>query len=75
MIINPGEDAIPNRYRAKVSGMNFRGDHTLVHLLLASGAQLEAKVPNSQAEVGFGSDGDVEVGWHARHCRALDPPA
>ena len=75
LVINPGDDATPNRYRAKVSGMNFRGDHTLVHLLLASGTQLEAKVPNSQAEGGFGVDGDVEVGWQARHCRALDPPA
>jgi putative spermidine/putrescine transport system ATP-binding protein len=75
LVINPGDDATPNRYPAKVSGMNFRGDHTLVHLLLTSGTQLEAKVPNSQAEGGFGFDGDVEVGWHAHHCRALDPPA
>ncbi len=74
LVVNPGDDVAPNRFRAKVSEMNFRGDHTLVHLLLPSGTRLEAKVPNAQAEVGFGPDGDVEVGWHARHCRALDPP-
>jgi putative spermidine/putrescine transport system ATP-binding protein len=75
LIINPEENPVLNRYRATVTGMNFRGDHTLVHLILASGTQLEAKIPNSQAEGGFGSDDEVEVGWHARHCRALDPPA
>ena len=75
LIINPGENPALNRYRARVTGVDFRGDHTLVHLLLPSNTQLEAKVPNSQAEGGFGSDDEVEVGWHTHHCRALDPPA
>jgi hypothetical protein len=55
--------------------MEFRGDHTLVHLHLSSGTRLEAKIQNSQAESSLGADDEVEVCWHARHCRALDPPA
>jgi putative spermidine/putrescine transport system ATP-binding protein len=74
LIFNPDELRVPNRYKAKIDGMDFRGDHTLVHLRLPSGTQLEAKIPNGQAEDGFGSSDDVEVGWHAAHCRALDPP-
>jgi putative spermidine/putrescine transport system ATP-binding protein len=74
LIFNPAE-TVPNRYKARIVGMDFRGDHTLVHLRLASGTQLEAKVPNGQAENGFGSDDDIEVGWQATHCRALDPPS
>ena len=75
LLINPGEDDELNRFKASVVGMDFRGDHTLLHLRLSSGTQLEAKIANSLAENGFGSDGNIEVGWHARHCRALDPPA
>jgi hypothetical protein len=54
--------------------MDFRGDHTLLHLRLASGTYLEAKIPNARVEDGFGTDDEIEVGWQARHCRALDPP-
>jgi len=75
LVINPDEDDELNRFKASVLGMDFRGDHTLLHLRLASGTQLEAKISNALAENGFGSDGSVEVGWRARHCRALDPPA
>lgn len=74
LLVNPGEDANLNRFKASLLGMDFRGDHTLVHLRLASGTQLEAKVANALAENGFGSEDNIEVGWHARHCRALDPP-
>ncbi len=74
LIVNPEELQVTNRYKATVSGMDFRGDHTLVRLRLASGTQLEAKIPNGQAENGFGSDNEIEIGWQARHCRALDPP-
>lgn len=75
LIIGPEEDPTLNRYKASVLGMDFRGDHTLVHLRLGSGIELGAKIPNGQAESGFGSDDMVEVAWHARHCRALDPPS
>jgi len=74
LIVSPGEMQVTNRYKATVLGTNFRGDHTLVHLRLASGTLLEAKIPNGQAEDGFGSEDAIEVGWQARHCRALDPP-
>ena len=74
LVFNPGEEQMRNRYKAKVLSMDFRGDHTLVHLRLASGAQLEAKIPNGQASNGFGPDGEVEIGWRTEHCRALDPP-
>lgn len=75
VVVNPGDDDVRNRYRARINGMDFRGDHTLVHLRLASGALMEAKVPNEQAENGLASHDEIEIGWHARHCRALDPPA
>lgn len=74
LIFNPDE-SVANRYKARIVGMDFRGDHTVVHLRLPSGTQLEAKVPNGQAENGFGSDDDIAIGWQAAHCRALDPPA
>ena len=73
--VNPGDGAPANRYKARIQGMEFRGDHTLVHLRLTSGTQLEAKVANSQAESDLASGDEVEVAWHSRHCRALDPPA
>ena len=75
LIIDPDETQVPNRYKARVVGMDFRGDHTLLHLRLASGTHLEAKIPNGRVEDGFGSDDEIEVGWQARHCRALDPPS
>lgn len=75
LIFNPDEMRVPNRYKAKIQGMDFRGDHTLVHLRLTSGTQLEAKIPNGQSEGGFGSNDEVEVGWQSAHCRALDPPS
>jgi putative spermidine/putrescine transport system ATP-binding protein len=75
LIGNRGENPALNRYNARVMGVNFRGDHTLVHLILASGTEMEAKVPNAQAEGGFGSDGKIAIGWQTVHCRALDPPA
>ena len=74
LIIDPDETQAPNRYKARVVGMDFRGDHTLLHLRLASGTHLEAKIPNGRVEDGFGSDDEIEVGWQTRHCRALDPP-
>lgn len=74
LMVNPGAAEPQNRYKARLAGMDFRGDHTLAHLELASGTRLEAKIPNEQAESGLGAGDDVEVGWHTRHCRALDPP-
>jgi putative spermidine/putrescine transport system ATP-binding protein len=75
LVFNPSESEVPNRYKAKIVGMDFRGDHTLVHLRLASGTPLEAKISNAQAEGGFGADGEIDVGWSSAHCRALDPPS
>jgi putative spermidine/putrescine transport system ATP-binding protein len=75
LVIDPGENSDLNRFKARVLGVDFRGDHTLVHLILASGTEMEAKIPNAQAEGGFGSDEEIEVAWQTRHCRALDPPA
>ena len=74
LIVNPDELAALNRYKATVLGMDFRGDHTVLHLRVASGTLLEAKIPNGQADDGFANNGEIEIGWHARHCRALDPP-
>ena len=74
LVFDPEEGQIANRYKAKVLGMDFRGDHTNVHLRLPSGMQLEAKIPNGLASDGFGPDGDVYIGWQSEHCRALDPP-
>jgi putative spermidine/putrescine transport system ATP-binding protein len=73
LVLNPEQGQVPNRYKAKVLGTDFRGDHTLVHLRLASGTQLEAKIPNAQASNGFGADRDIEIGWQTEFCRALDP--
>jgi len=75
LFINPVEGAVPNRYKATVLGTDFRGDHSVVHLLLASGTPLEAKISNEQADHGFTTGDDVEVGWSEQHCRALDPPS
>ena len=33
LVINPDEGAGPNRYKATVLGTDFRGDHSVVHLL------------------------------------------
>jgi putative spermidine/putrescine transport system ATP-binding protein len=74
LIFNPDEMQVPNRYKAKVLSMDFRGDHTVVHLRLASETLLEAKIPNAQAENGFGTESVIEIGWRSEHCRALDPP-
>ena len=74
LIFNPDEMQVPNRYKAKVLSMDFRGDHTVVHLRLASETLLEAKIPNAQAENGFGTESEIEIGWRSEHCRALDPP-
>ena len=52
-------------------GMEFRGDHTLVHLHLASGTRLEAKVQNSQAESGLGNNDEVEVGYNANYLQEV----
>ena len=74
LVFNPDEGEMSNRFEAKVLSMDFRGDHTVVHLRLASGTPLEAKIPNGLASDGFGPDGDVNIGWQTEHCRALDPP-
>ena len=75
LIIDPDEMQVPNRYNARIQSMDFRGDHTLLHLSLASGTPLEAKIANGQAENGFGSNDEIQIGWQAQHCRALDPPS
>lgn len=74
LVVRPDGTPTRNRYKARISGTDFRGDHTLVHLQLVSGTRLEAKVSNQIAEDGIGTDEEVEVGWHVRDCRALDPP-
>jgi len=73
VLVNPGPEYDVNRFKATVTALSFRGDHTLLRLKLASGTELTAKIggggDNSVPDTGE----SVEVAWQPRYCRALDP--
>ena len=61
-----------NQFPARVESIAFLGDHLVVHALVAGRTRYLLRIPNI---VGHGAllEGDeIDVGWAAADCRALD---
>jgi putative spermidine/putrescine transport system ATP-binding protein len=66
----PGTLATDNRVRGHVLERIYHGDHHKVRLRLEGDSEFVLRIASTTE---LASDGLVELGWQAEHCRALDP--
>ncbi|MGF1750020.1 ABC transporter ATP-binding protein [Vibrio cionasavignyae] len=73
IILRPYGADIPNRLVGRVEEMIYHGDHFRLIIDVADLTRLVVKVPNS-SEHGLGVElgEEVELGWRAEDCHALD---
>ncbi len=73
LVINPHQSNHPNRFRAKVLELIYLGDHNRYRVSLAGNDEFVIKLPNDEAAAAVREGDEIEVCWHSRHCKALDP--
>ncbi len=72
LAINPGSADYRNRFRARVLELIYLGDTNRYRVDLAGSTQFVIKIPNSEGTPVVNAGDEIDVCWHARHCKALD---
>lgn len=72
VLINPSADACDVVVQARVRDVTYLGDHLRVRMTAFGEQQIVVKVPNASKHRVVGADLDVQIGWRAEDCHALD---
>jgi putative spermidine/putrescine transport system ATP-binding protein len=70
--INPGGISLANQFKAVVREVIYFGDHNRIRLAMLGRDDFTARIPASAATGTLQPGQEVEVGWSAEHCRALE---
>ena len=73
LAINPGPSDHPNRFKARIIESIYFGDYNRYRVSLAGNDDFVIKVPNDELSIPKNRGDEIEVCWHSRYCRALDP--
>ncbi|MFQ6016584.1 MAG: ABC transporter ATP-binding protein [Kiloniellaceae bacterium] len=75
VVLNPDGGHCQNIFHARIEELIYLGDHTRVRVSLSETASdFVVKVPLHEGRHGFRVGKEIEIGWPAEHCRALDAP-
>lgn len=72
VLINPSVGACDVVVPARVTDVTYLGDHLRVRMVAFGEEQIVVKVPNASRERVVGADHDVQIGWRAADCHALE---
>ena len=75
VLIAPDEPEVDNALVGRVAELIYLGDHIRVRLSVAGNDEFVVKIPNTDQRVALREGMEVELGWAADDCRALDAPA
>ncbi|MDE0810232.1 MAG: ABC transporter ATP-binding protein [Alphaproteobacteria bacterium] len=70
--INPGDSSLANQFKAVVREVIYFGDHNRIRLAMLGRDDFTARIPASAATGTLQPGQEIEVGWSADHCRALE---
>ena len=70
--INPANGQFANVFDARVEEQIYLGDHMRTRVNVCGHDDFIVKVPNAAGHVHITPGDQVEIGWHAEDCRALD---
>jgi putative spermidine/putrescine transport system ATP-binding protein len=73
-VLGPEAARLENCFAGRVLELIYHGDHVRARLALLGHEDFIVKIPNRGALDGLAAGVDVEVGWRAGDCRALDAP-
>ena len=74
VVIAPAEDGTDNSIVGRVQELIYLGDHIRARLAVAGNDEFVVKIPNTERQVALREGMDVDLGWAADDCRALDAP-
>ena len=74
VLIAPTEPEVDNAIIGRVVELIYLGDHIRVRLSVAGNDEFVVKIPNTEQRVALREGMEVELGWAADDCRALDAP-
>ncbi len=67
------DDGMDNIVPGKIEEMIYLGDHLRVRMKVAGNDEFIVKVRNRSGERKLSEGQDINIGWYARDCKALDP--
>lgn len=74
IVVGPLPETLPNRFRATVLEVNFRGAHQRLRLRLPGGADVVVKRMTDGADAPLRAATQIEVGWKRDDSWVLEPP-
>ena len=72
VLINPPAGVCDVVVPARVTDVTYLGDHLRVRMMAFGQQLIVVKVPNASQDRVVGADHDVQIGWRAADCHALD---
>lgn len=66
-------DSMENRINGRIEELIYLGDHIRVRMSVAGNPEFIVKVRNRAGEQQLAEGQDLEIGWYASDCKALDP--
>ena len=72
IFVSPAEGRTPNTYSAKVEELIYHGDHIRTRFSVCGHDDFIVKIPNSIDNVSLQEGKQVNIGWMAEDCLALD---
>ena len=67
------DTAMENHVTGRVEELIYLGDHIRVRMNVAGNPEFIVKVRNRAGEQKLAEGQDIEIGWYASDCKALDP--
>ncbi|MEM6463931.1 MAG: ABC transporter ATP-binding protein [Pseudomonadota bacterium] len=67
------DDSMENRLNGHIEELIYLGDHIRVRMNVAGNPEFIVKVRNRSGQHELAEGQDIQVGWYASDCKALDP--
>lgn len=71
--VAPEAGSMPNIFNGHAEELIYLGDHIRTRFTVLGHDDFIVKIPNSAAHAHLKQGDDVDIGWNAEDCRALDP--
>ena len=72
VIVDPEPHSLPNVFLAKTKQLIYLGDHIRTRFSICGTDDFIVKIPNSAVHAAISEGDEVNIGWKAEDCRALD---
>ncbi len=75
VVVNPSADQCDFSAAARVFDVTYLGDHLRIRATAFGNQHIVVKVPNASQQRLVNLDADIQIGWRAEDCHALDVAA